>query len=291
MTASVAQVLLSGAQVGFVYALLALSYYVILSATGILNFAQGEWMMVSAIMGVVLLSAGLPYVAALPLAVLTAMLLAVLSERVIVRPLENRGASITVIILALFGIMIVVRYSTGLLFGRQEEPLEGPVGSEILALSDNIFVPAQTLVVYAVSVATFLGVHLFLRHTWLGRGLRVAAIDSLGAQVIGIDLNRVRLVAFGLGGLIAAIVGWLYAPLYAAGYLTGAIPGIKGFIALFIGGTVSPWGALVGGLFLGITEVAASRFLPSIYGEGLAFIILIAVLLVRPEGLLHRRAR
>lgn len=290
MTESIIQVLLSGTQAGIIYGLLALSYYVILSASNILNFAQGEWMMVAAVSGVVLIASGIPYPLAIVLSVLASTAIAMLAERLIVRPLEHRRASLTVIILALFGVMIVVRYSTALFFGRQEEPLEGPLGQDVLALSDSIFLPIQSLVIYVIGAATFFGVYLFLHRTWLGRGLRVAAIDSLGAQVIGIDLNRVRFVAFGLGGLISAIVGWLYGPLYAAGYLIGATPGIKGFIALFIGGMASPWGALAGGLFLGITEVAASRFLPSVYAEGLAFFILILVLLIRPTGLLGRRA-
>ncbi len=290
MTASIVQVVLSGAQTGLIYGLLALSYYVILSASNILNFAQGEWMMVAAVTGVVLLAHSMPYPIAVLLSVLFVIVLALLAERLIVRPLQNRDASLTVIILALFGVMIVVRYSTALFFGRQEEPLDGPLGQNVFALGGDIFIPVQSLVVYAVGLATFIGVYAFLRFTWLGRGLRVASIDSLGAQVIGIDLNRVRFVAFGLGGLIAAIVGWLYGPLYAAGYLIGSTPGIKGFIALFIGGMASPWGALAGGLFLGITEVAASRFLPSIYAEGLAYFILLVVFLIKPTGLLSGRA-
>jgi branched-chain amino acid transport system permease protein len=290
VAASIVQVLLSGTQAGIIYGLLALSYYVILSASNILNFAQGEWMMLAAVSGVVLIAVGFPYPLAVIVSILFSTVIAMLAERLIVRPLERREASLTVIILALFGVMIVVRYSTASFFGRMEEPLPGPLGQDVLAIGDSIFLPTQSVVVYAIGGATFLGVYLFLHRTWLGRSLRVAAIDSLGAQVIGIDLNRVRLVAFGLGGLISAIVGWLYGPLYAAGYLIGATPGIKGFIALFIGGTASPWGALAGGLILGVTEVAAARFLPSVYSEGLAFVILIVILLLRPTGVLRRRA-
>src|SRR6185312_14739446 len=94
----------------------------------------------------------------------------------------------------------------------------------------------------------------FMRRTWLGRTLRVAAIDTVGAQLIGIDLGRVRLTAFFIGGLIAALTGWVYGPLFAASYAMGDAPGIKGFIALIIGGVGSPLGALVGGLGLGILE-------------------------------------
>src|SRR5262245_66194222 len=97
-----------------------------------------------------------------------------------------------------------------------------------------------------------------MRRTKLGRSLRVAAIDPIGAQLIGVDLNRVRAFAFGLGGLIAAVAGWLYAPLYAAGYMIGVVPGVKGFIVMVIGGMASPLGSLVGGVQLGLVEGAAA---------------------------------
>src|SRR5262249_7566271 len=90
---------------------------------------------------------------------------------------------------------------------------------------------------------------------------------------------------------VAALVAWLYAPLYAVGYLTGVIPGIKGFIALFVGGTASPLGALVGGLLLGVLEVSAARYLPSIYSEGIAYMLLMIIVCVRATGLIAPRAR
>jgi branched-chain amino acid transport system permease protein len=156
----------------------------------------------------------------------------------------------------------------------------------VIVLGEDVIVFYQTLVIFAVAAIVFAGVHVFLRHTWLGRSLRVTAIDPLAASLVGVDLGRVRMAAFGLGGLIAALVAWLYAPLYAVGYLTGVLPGIKGFIALFVGGTASPLGPLVGGLLLGLLEVAASRYLPSIYAEGIAFVLLFVILVVRPNGLI-----
>jgi branched-chain amino acid transport system permease protein len=289
--ASLVQVLLSGLQIGCIYALMALSFYLILSATGILNFAQGEWMMVSGVLGLTLLGYGVPYPAAVVASVLGAAALALLSERLIIRPLQNRSAPQAITLLALFGIMLVVRYGTGLVHGRLEEPLPGPAGNHVFVLADSVFVFAQTLVVYGTTVAVFAGVVLFIRRTWLGRSLRAAALDPLAASLIGVDLNHVRMAAFGLGGLVAAIVAWLYAPLYAVGYLTGTIPGIKGFIALFVGGMASPFGALVGGLLLGVLEVAVSRYLPSIYSEGIAFVLLMLILFLRPSGLIAERAR
>jgi branched-chain amino acid transport system permease protein len=283
--ASIAQILLSGVQIGSIYALMALSFYVILSATGILNFAQGEWMMISGVLGVTFLGLGFPHWLALAASVVGAAGLALLAERVIIRPLQKSRAPDAITLLALFGIMLVARYGTGIVHGRMDEPLPGPAGASVFVFGGSVYVFAQSLVIYGTTAAMFIAVALLLRFTWIGRSLRVAAIDPIGASLVGVDLSRVRMVAFGVGGLIAAIVGWLYAPLYAVGYLTGAIPGIKGFIALFVGGTVSPLGPLVGGLLLGILEVSASRYLPSIYSEGMAFVLLMLILFVRPRGL------
>lgn len=283
------QVLLSGSQVGSIYGLMALSFYVIINATGILNFAQGEWMMIAGVMGFSLLDLGVPYPVAVVGSIAGATLLALLSEWLIIGPLQRRNASHAILLLALFGIMLVARYGTGIVYGRLEDPLPGPAGTHVFVLASDVFIFSQSLVVYGATALIFVAVAIFMRFTWLGRSLRVAAVDPLAASLVGVDLGKVRLAAFGLGGLIAATVAWLYAPLYAVGYMTGAIPGIKGFIALFIGGIGSPLGPLVGGLLLGITEVSASRYLPSIYSEGIAFALLMAVLFIRPSGLIQGR--
>jgi branched-chain amino acid transport system permease protein len=286
---SLAQVLLSGLQVGCIYALVALSFFIILSATGILNFAQGEWMMISGVLGVTLLGFGVPYALALLMSVLGAAGLSVLSERLVIRPLQRRNAPQAITLLALFGIMLVARYGTGRLHGRLDEPLPAPFGSGVIFLTPDIFMSRQTVLIYAVTALLFGLTLLFLRRTWLGRSLRIAAIDPLAASLVGVNLDTVRLTAFAVGGLIAGLVAWLYAPLYAVGYMTGVIPGIKGFIALFIGGMASPAGPLLGGLLLGLLEVSAARYLPSVYAQGIAFALLMLVLVVRPRGLLGSR--
>jgi branched-chain amino acid transport system permease protein len=286
---SIAQVLLSGFQVGSIYSLMALSFYVIINATGILNFAQGEWMMISGVLGLTLLDLGVPYAVAVLGSISGATALALLSERLIIAPLQRRNASNAIMLLALFGIMLVARYGTGILHGRLEDPLLGPAGTHVFMLAQDVFLFSQSLVIYGTTAAIFVAVAIFMRYTWIGRSLRVAAIDPLAASLIGVDLGKVRLAAFGIGGLIAAMTAWLYAPLYAVGYMTGAIPGIKGFIALFIGGLASPFGSLVGGLVLGVIEVSASRYLPSIYSEGVAFALLMIVLVLRPNGLVQGR--
>jgi branched-chain amino acid transport system permease protein len=279
-------IVLSGLQVGCIYAMMALSYYVIINATGILNFAQGEWMMLSAIFGATLLTTlKLPYGIAILVAIAGATLLSLLAERLVIRPLQGRNADVHTLVVALLGILVVTRYGTGLMFGREEVRLEGPVPQNPIVLSENLFVLPQTLFIYVMTAATFLALWLFLHRTTFGRSFRIAAIDPLGAQIVGVDLGRVRFAAFAIGGLIAAILAWLYGPLHAAGYLMGEAPGVKGFIALIVGGLASPLGALFGGLMLGMFEVAAAYYIGSLYSEAIAFVRLMLFLFVRPEGI------
>ncbi len=282
-------ILLSGLQVGCVYAMMALSYFVIINATGILNFAQGEWMMLSAVFGAAMISAHLPYPLAVICAIGGAIAISLLAERLVIRPLQGRNADINTLVVALLGILVVVRYSTGLIFGREEVRLEGPLPAEPMILSDSLFILPQTLFVFGATATVFVGLWLFLHRTTFGRSFRIAAIDPLGAQIVGVDLGRVRFAAFAIGGLIAAILGWMYGPLHAAGYLMGEAPGVKGFIALIIGGLVSPLGALTGGLLLGLFEVATAYYIGSLYSEGIAFVMLMLFLFARPQGLIASR--
>lgn len=282
-------IVLSGLQVGCVYAMMALSYFVIINATGILNFAQGEWMMLSAIFGAVLLTAKLPYPLAIVVAIAAATAVSLVAERLVIRPLQDRNADIHVLVVALLGILVVVRYGTGILFGREEVRLEGPLPPAPIVLGESLFVLPQTLFIYAATAATFFFLWLFLHKTTFGRSFRIAAIDPIGAQIVGVDLGKVRFAAFAIGGLIAAILAWLYGPLHSAGYLMGEAPGVKGFIAVIVGGLASPLGALAGGLMLGMFEVAAAYYIGSLYSEGIAFVMLMLFLFVRPQGIIAPR--
>ncbi len=284
-------IVLSGLQVGCVYAMMALSYFVIINATGIANFALGEWMMLAAVVGAAMLAAALPYPAALLGSIAIATAVSLVAERLVIRPLQRRNADINILVVALLGVLVVVRHSAGLIFGREEVRLPGPLPEAPIILGENLFVLPQTLFVFAVTAATFLGLLLFLHRTSFGRSFRIAAIDPLGAQIVGVNLAKVRFAAFAIGGLIAAILGWLYGPLHAAGNLMGEAPGVKGFIALIIGSLVSPLGALTGGLLLGLFEVATAYYIGSIYSEGIAFAMLMLFLFVRPQGIIASRWR
>jgi len=139
------------------------------------------------------------------------MLVAIVAERVFIDPLQSRDASVQTVVVALLGIMIVLRYGTGLWFGRFERPLQPPVPSGIIPIG-NVVIQNQTVAIYVVTALVFAAFAWFMQRTSLGTSLRVTAIDRIGAQLCGIDPKRVRLVAFAIGGIIAGIVAWLYGP-------------------------------------------------------------------------------
>ena len=188
-----------GLQIGCIYALMALGFYIILSATGILNFAQGEWMMMSGVLGVTLLGFG----AALPGRRWPASSAppgsAVLAERLVIRPLQRRHAPQAITLLALFGIMLVARYGTGPASrtpGRA--PARAPSARRIfLTRTSSSSADAADLRARPRRCSALM---LFLRRTWLGRSLRIAAIDPLGGTLVGVNLDTVRLVAFAPAG-------------------------------------------------------------------------------------------
>ncbi len=278
-------VVLAGIQVGAIYALVGLSYVVLVNATGILNFGQGEWLMVAAMIGLGLITYGAPYWVSVAGSLLGAVAIFLICERLVIRPLQNRNASLMIVITSLLGIMIIVRYGTGLIAGPLALPLRAPFGMDAIWLTENVYILTHSIFVYAVLLGTFFGVAALYRYTWLGRSLTLAAIDPIGAQLVGINPARVRFVAFALAGLISATVGWIYAPLYAASFTIGEVPGLKGFIAAVIGGLASPWGALAGGIVLGVVETGASRYLPGSFGEASALVVLMLILFLKPSGL------
>lgn len=279
-------ILVAGLRTGCIYASVALGYYVIIRGTSILNFAQGEWLMLAAVSGAALLGTGLPLPFVIVASVAIAALGSVLAERLIIGPLQARKAPEDVLVVALLGIMIVVRFGTGSWYGRLDAPLPSPAGSAIVVLGDSLVLTAQTLLVFAVTATLYGTFLLFTRFTWHGFCLQVTASDRLGAQLCGMDPGHVRLVAFAIAGVLAGVTGWLVGPLFAAGYMMGVLPGIKGFIALIVGGLATPLGGLVGGLLLGSIEAMSSYYLSSLYSEAIGFAFLLLVLALRPQGLL-----
>ena len=276
-------IFVSGITVGAIYALMALGYYLVSSATGIINFAQGELAMLAAVTAVVLTGFGVSYPTAILGGIVTSVAVSALAFYGIILTLDRRGANLDTMLVALLGLSVVIRYGTGVGLGRSDRPLSGPFGEMDLSIA-NVPIQVQQVTILAVTLGLFLLVSLFFNFTWTGRSYRVAAINPIGAQACGINLRRVQLLAFSSGAFVASIAGWLYAPLYAANYLIGGQLGLKGFVCLVIGGTSTLYGALIGGMIVGLLEVFSAFYIGSLYGDGASFIILIIFLMFRPGG-------
>ena len=272
----------SAAASGCIYALVALAYLLMIRPTGVINFAVGEWAMVGAFAGFLLLSKfEWPYPLGMAAIVGFMLLVGWMTERIAVRPLVERGAPLLAPILALLGMLVVFREAISLGFGPDPHQVPEPVGFEYLKL----FVIGATLVVFAA-------VWLFFEKTLWGRAFEAVALNRRAAALMGIDLPRVTAASFAGGAAAAGLAGLLVAPNTSAHYLMGVPLAIQGFTALVIGGVGRVEGALLGGLLVAFAEQLTVRYapLPSGYAQGVPLLLLMLFLLVRPTGLLRARA-
>jgi branched-chain amino acid transport system permease protein len=273
---------LSAAASGCIYALVALAYLLMIRPTGIINFAVGEWAMVAAFGGFLLLSKlQWPYPLGM-MAILGFMLLVGwATERIAVRPLVERGAPLLAPILALLGMLVVFRESISLGFGPDPHQVPEAVSFEYL----KYFVIGATLVVFAA-------VWLFFEKTTAGRAFEAVSLNRKAAALVGVNLSRVTAASFAGGAAAAGLAGLLVAPNVSAHYLMGVPLAIQGFTALVIGGVGRVEGALLGGLLVAFAEQLTVRYapIPSGYAQGVPLLLLMLFLLVRPTGLLRARA-
>jgi branched-chain amino acid transport system permease protein len=285
------ELLVSAAASGCIYGLLALAYLLMTRPTGIINFAVGEWGMVGAFAGFVLLSAwNVPYFLGLPLVALVMLLTGWATERLTVRPLVERGAPVLAPILALLGMLVVFRELVSVGFGPDPRPVPGAFGFGRLELG-LLAGSYQSFFIIGCTLAVFAGTWLFFERTLTGRSFEAVAIDRRAAALMGINLARVTALAFAAGAAVAGLAGLLVSANVSAHFMMGLPLAIQGFTALVIGGVGRVEGALLGGLILAFTEQFIVRYAPVPAGlaMGVPLVLLIAFLLVRPTGLLRAR--
>ena len=272
----------SAAASGCIYGLVALAYLLMIRPTGIINFAVGEWAMVGAFGGFLLLArVELPYPVGLAAVLGFMLVVGWATERIAVRPLVERGAPLLAPILALLGMLVVFRESISLGFGPDPHQVPEPVDFAHL----KFFMIGTTLAVFA-------GVWLFFERTLWGRSFEAVSLNRRAAALVGINLSRVTAASFAGGAAAAGLAGLLVAPNVSAHYLMGVPLAIQGFTALVIGGVGRVEGALLGGLLVAFAEQLTVRYapLPAGYAQGVPLLLLMLFLLVRPTGLLRARA-
>ena len=279
----------SGLSFGAAYALLALSINVIYASSNILNFAQGELMMLGGMLCWWLYSvAGVPYLVAVAGAMAGVGIVAAVEFFAIGIPLLRRRAALISIIIATLGYSIVVRVGTELTFGGVARPAHPPLGREAVRIGDAAVVP-QTFLIIGITAA-LLGLLWWLyNRTTVGLGLRALAFHRDGAVLVGVHVNRVMALTFLVSGALAGVAGILVAPLSVASPFIGLDFAVQGFAAAIIGGLGSWQGAVIGGVAVGLCRALMAGYVSPDWANMLTFGLILVMLYLRPTGLFPER--
>ncbi|AXK82962.1 branched-chain amino acid ABC transporter permease [Pseudolabrys taiwanensis] len=281
-----AQSILSGVGVGAIYGLIGIGFCVIYNASGIVNFAQGAFVMLGGMLThAVMTKLGWPLPVAAVIAVIVVAASGVLLERIVVRPLWNRGSTMFVMILATLAAQIVVERMT--LIAAGDQPRSLPVFTDLAPLRIfGLAISFQFLWIVGCSVVVIAGLALFFSSTKTGKAMRACSINRDAAALQGIRVSRMLALAFALSAALGAVAGILITPTQYTAFNVGVPFAISGFIAAIVGGFGRPLGAFAGGILLGVAQALAIVFLGSAFKNVAALSILLLFLFVRPTGLL-----
>jgi branched-chain amino acid transport system permease protein len=275
------QLALSGLSVGSIYAIVALSLAIPFKASRVLNFAQGELVTLGAYIALVLSSLGLPYPVMVPATLMAAAAFGVVIERLVIRPVIE--APEFTLVIATFALGLIIRALIRIHWQDNVFFLPAPYAGPALAAGPLRINPSYLVIIGCTTSLVGLLV-LFFKHTGLGKAMRAVAFDQTAARLMGISVNNVRRWAWALSAAIGALAGLLLAPVIGVNPELGQLI-IKALVAAVIGGFGSLGGAVFGGLLLGMLETYAGALFGAALKEIIPFAILIAILLVRPQGL------
>lgn len=281
------QFLLSGITVGAVYALVALGFTIIYNASDVVNFAQGEFVMLGGMITVFAWKAGIPLPLAAVLAIALTAAIGVAFNRLAIE--TARGAPVVSLIIITIGASIFIQGVAQVVFDKQLHRLPAFSGDEPVRILDATILP-QSFWVIGGAMAVFVGLWIFFTKTLLGRAVLATSNNRIAAQLVGINTGFVMTLSFGLSAAIGALAGVLVTPITLTSYNVGISLALKGFAGAMLGGMGNPKGALVGGLMLGLLESFTAGYLSSQYKDAVAFIVILAVLFAMPQGLYGRRS-
>jgi branched-chain amino acid transport system permease protein len=283
--AELLQFVFSGLTVGATYALVALGFAIIFNASGIINFAQGEFVMIGGMSAAVLTAAAVPLPVAFGIAVLAGIALGIVLERLAIAPARN--APVVTLIIITIGASIAIRGAIQIVWGKQFMTVPPFTGDAPLAVGGATILP-QSLWVLGITFVIVLALrHFFARTRW-GKAMLATSYNRLAAKLVGIDVRFVLLLSFALSALLGALAGVLIAPITLTSFDVGVMIGLKGFAAAMLGGLGNGFGAIAGGLLLGIAEALGAGYVSSAYKDVIAFVAILLVLFFLPAGLFGR---
>lgn len=280
------QFLISGLTVGAVYALVALGFTLVYHASDVVNFAQGEFVMLGGMVTVFAYAAGVPLPLAALVAVIVAVVVGLLLYWLAIAP--ARGASAVSLIIITIGASILLRGAAQIVFDKQFHKLPAFSGDTPIHLLGAVIQP-QSLWVLGGAALVVLTLYYVMERTLIGKAVVATAANRLAARLVGVNVATVMALAFGGSAAIGAIAGILITPITLTSYDVGTLLALKGFAAAMLGGMGNPLGAVIGGLLLGLLESFGAGYVSSTYKDAIAFIVILAVLFVAPQGLVGRR--
>ncbi|AGT08248.1 branched-chain amino acid ABC transporter permease [Paracoccus aminophilus] len=281
------QFLLSGVTVGAVYALVALGFTIIYNASDVVNFAQGEFVMLGGMITFFAHQAGLPLPLAALIAIAVTSLVGIALNKLAIEP--ARGAPVVSLIIITIGASILIRGVTQLVFDKQIHSYPAFSGDDPIHVLGATILP-QSLWVIAGALLVFIALWIFFSKTLMGKAILATSNNRIAAQLVGINTNLVMTFSFALSAAIGALAGVLVTPITLVSYDVGIALALKGFAAAMLGGMGNPKGALFGGLILGLLEALTAGYLSSQYKDATAFIVILAVLFFMPQGLFGKKS-
>jgi branched-chain amino acid transport system permease protein len=284
LTSQIIQYLFTGLTLGSIYALVALGFTMIYNATGIINLAQGEFVMLGGLlMAFFIMVAKIPLPIAFLLTILVVTLVGALFERLAIHPLK-KASILTLIIMTLAG-SILFRGMAMFIWGKD------PYGFPDFTRSDPVqifgaMIQPQIFWILAITILVVFGIRFFFGRTWVGKAMTACAFNPLAARLVGINVRRMVLLSFALSAALGAIAGGIITPMTLMEYDRGPLLALKGFAAAVLGGLGSGSGAILAGFIIGIVESMGAGLISSGYKDALALLVLLVVLWIKPSGIL-----
>lgn len=282
--------LISGISLGSVYAIIALGYTMVYGIAKMLNFAHGDVIMIGAFTVYTAASTmGMNPIAAVVLSIIVCTLLGMLIERVAYKPLRNAASPLAVLITAI-GVSYLLQNIALLIFGANTKSFASVVTWKGVSLADGkLNISGVTIVTIVACIIIMICLTLFIKKTKAGQAMRAVSEDKGAAQLMGINVNATIALTFAIGSGLAAIAGVLLCSAYPSlTPYTGAMPGIKAFVAAVFGGIGSIPGAMIGGILLGVIEILSKAYISQQLSDAIVFAVLIIVLLFKPTGILGK---
>ena len=276
------QFLFSGVTVGATYALAALGFTLIYNASNVINFAQGEFIMLGGMLAVLFAQMGLPLPVVLLLAIVIPALVGILMEKVAIEPVK--GADTVSLIIITIGASLVIRGLIQVWLGKGTFSLPAFSGDTPIHILGATLLP-QSLWVLAVTALLVVSLWYFFTQTLTGKAMLATSFNRTAAELVGINTNFVLFLSFAMSAGLGAVGGILVTPITMTSYDVGIMLGLKGFVAAVVGGLGNGLGAVLGGLLVGILEAMGAGYISSAYKDAVPFVLILFILFFMPRGL------